>query len=190
MQPTELVQFFFLATFQTLRILSAVFSLKLFSDTFWCVCCLTPSSPRRRGRRRLRDWSPGLLRGVSAGWRDHPVRHLSSSLPPRLSRTRAGQSPRGQVELSTLREYLSAPAFFVWFCSASSFIFKRHIYLANPSERKKKTVKSGFVFTCWEHMMNRGFVAASRVSLESWQTQSCPDKDRYLKWSWGCRSIQ
>lgn len=67
---------------------------------------LTISLPRWRGRGWLRDRSPGLLWSVSAGRGDHPVRHLSSSVPPRLPWAWAGQGPRGQVELSPLCKYI------------------------------------------------------------------------------------
>lgn len=62
-------------------------------------------SPRRRGRRRVRDGPPGLLRGLPAGGRDHPVRHLPPGVPPGLPGAGAGQGPRGQVELPPLREW-------------------------------------------------------------------------------------
>lgn len=61
----------------------------------------------RGGWRWLRDRPPGLLRGLPAGWGDHPVWHLPQSVPPGLSGPGAGEGSRGQMELSALCEYIS-----------------------------------------------------------------------------------
>lgn len=69
----------------------------------------------RGGRRRLRDRPPGLLRGLPAGRRNHPVWHLSESLPPGVSGPWAGEGPRGQVELSPLcKQFSSQPHLIIW----------------------------------------------------------------------------
>lgn len=86
-----------------------------FCQCFSTLPVLTISLPRWRGRGWLRDRSPGLLWGVSAGRGDHPVRHLSSSVPPRLPWAWAGQGPRGQVELSPLCKYNCAGAHLLLF---------------------------------------------------------------------------
>ena len=46
--------------------------------------------------------------GVSAGWRDHPLRHLSQGLPSGVSGARAGGAARGQVDVPHVREGWSA----------------------------------------------------------------------------------
>ena len=57
------------------------------------------------------DRAPGLLWGVPAGWGDHPVRHLSTRIPPGLPRARTGGGTWGQMELSSLCE---CPFMLVW----------------------------------------------------------------------------
>lgn len=69
------------------------------------VCFYALSFPFARGGwRRLRDRPPRLLRGLPAGWRDHPVRHLPQSISPGVSGPRTGEGSGGQVELSSLCE--------------------------------------------------------------------------------------
>lgn len=57
---------------------------------------------RSRGRGRLWDGPPGLLWGVPARRRDHPLRHLSPSIPHGLFGPWHGEGPWGHLELPPL----------------------------------------------------------------------------------------
>lgn len=57
--------------------------------------------------RTFSERPPGLLRSVSSGRGDHPLRHVPQSLPSGLPGSRHGRTPRGPVGLPQMRELVS-----------------------------------------------------------------------------------